>query len=151
MPEKPSQDEERVARAVGAIVQAFLIEGRRGAPAEGRLRFNPLHFHLLTALHDAPRRPSDLAEALGVARTTLSTAAEKLARDGLLEKTRASDDGRGVTLTLTGDGRETAAAIERQNLRNAAAMIAPLNKTERRAIIPLLERVAEALLDERGD
>ncbi|MGF1543887.1 MAG: MarR family winged helix-turn-helix transcriptional regulator [Parvularculaceae bacterium] len=143
-------DEERLAACVGAIVRTFLVEGRKGAPAEGRLRFNPLHFHLLGTLAEAPRRPSDLADILGVPRTTLSTAAEKLARDGLIDKTPTAGDGRGVLLALTEAGRETARAIRRQDLRNAAAMLAPLTAAQRRAILPIMERVAAHLQSDQG-
>lgn len=137
---------DRLAAAVRVIVQTFLVEGRRGAPAEGRLRFNPMHFGLLGQLFDeGPARPSVLATALGVPRSTLSSVAETLTSKGLLGRQADPDDARAHRLVLTEEGEETVRAMRRQDARNAAAMLEALPVAEREALLPLIERVAEGI------
>lgn len=137
---------ERLQAAIGSVIRAFLVAGRSGAPAEGRLRYNPLYFHILNLLAaDGPTRPSALAEQLAVARTTLSAAADALSGQGLIERGKDPDDGRAVRLRLTEAGRQAAAAIQRQDRRNSAALLSSLTQKERDLLLPLIERAAESV------
>lgn len=145
-PNPPAAEIERLAAAVHVFVRVFLVAERSGAPAEGRLRFNPLHFHMLGLLAaSGPLRSGALAERLGVRRSTLSSAAERLMRLGLIGRAEDPSDGRAVLYSLTSQGLDAAYAIRRQDLRNAEAMLRSLNPGERAAFLPLIERVAEDL------
>ena len=138
---------DRIARSVSEIIRALLVAGRKGAPAEGRLPFNPLYFHMLRQIRaDGPRRPSDMADGLSVSRTTLSTAAKALTGRGLLGREPDPRDGRAHVLTLTAAGEEAVDAIIRQDRRNATAMLDSLgNSEERAAFVTALEKVAGGL------
>ncbi|MEM8849633.1 MAG: MarR family transcriptional regulator [Pseudomonadota bacterium] len=140
-------DVDRVAQAVSGIIRALLVAGRKGAPAEGRLPFNPLYFHMLRHLRgNGPSRPSDIADQLSVSRTTLSTAAKALTGRGLLGRAPDPKDGRAHVLTLTQDGEEAVEAIMRQDRRNAQAMLDNLPDPKERAVfVAALERVASGL------
>ncbi|MEM7644694.1 MAG: MarR family transcriptional regulator [Pseudomonadota bacterium] len=140
-------DAERVADAVSGIIRALLVAGRKGAPAEGKLPFNPLYFHMLRHLRNqGPSRPSDIADQLSVSRTTLSTAAKALTGRGLLGRAPDPKDGRAHVLTLTPDGEEAVEAIMRQDRRNAQAMLDNLSDPQERAVfIIALQKVASGL------
>lgn len=144
-------DVETLAAAISGIIGGLLVAGRRGAPAEGRLPFNPLYFHMLRRLAEAPRRPSEIADALGVSRTTLSTAARALGSRGLVAREPDPDDARAVRLSLTAEGAEVVAAIRRQDRRNAEAMLALLPEAERKGFVAAAARIAAGLAkDDKG-
>ncbi|MEM7487918.1 MAG: MarR family winged helix-turn-helix transcriptional regulator [Pseudomonadota bacterium] len=146
-------DVDRVAASVSGIVQALLVAGRKGAPAEGRLPFNPLYFHMLRHLRShGPSRPSDIADGLGASRTTLSTAAKALSGRGLLGRVPDPNDGRAHMLTLTAEGEAAVDAILRQDRRNAEAMLESLVDPEERAVfVTALEKVAAGLTPENDE
>ncbi|NRA30057.1 MAG: MarR family transcriptional regulator [Parvularculaceae bacterium] len=139
------EDKERLAAAVGMLVRTFLVAGRAGAPAEGKLPFNPLNFHLLEELlaHGATR-PSDLAQLLGVPRSTISSALSALERRGLVEKARDTNDGRAKLIALTAEGFDVAEAIKRQNRLNAGVLLALLDE-DAGQYVELMERVGVGL------
>lgn len=137
-----------LAATIRVVVQTFLVQGRKGAPAEGRLKFNPLHFGLLGWLHDeGPTRPSELAGVLGVPRSTLSSVSDALSRKGLLAREADPADGRAHVLALSELGRETVEAMRRQDDRNAAAILEALTEEERAAFLPLITKIAAALVE----
>lgn len=121
------EQKKRIAGAMGMFVRTFLVSGRAGQPAEGRLPFNPLNFHILEALlNDGPLRLSDLVEEMRVPKTTLASAIGALEKRELLEKKPHPTDGRAKILSLTSEGQATAEAIQRQNLMNAGVLLALL-------------------------
>lgn len=145
------RDATALAAAVAGIIAALLVAGRGGAPAEGRIPFNPLYFHLLRRLDaGGPTRPSALADALGVSRTTLSTAVKALSGRGLVDRRADRSDGRAHEVVLTDEGRDVLAAIRRQDLRNAAAMLSCLEPAERAGFVRAATKVAAGLADGAG-
>jgi len=141
-----SRESERLARAISILIRTLLVAGRKGAPAEGKIPFNPLYFHLLRYLNaQGPTRPSALAGVFGVSKTTLSTAAKALEKRDLLEKAPDPDDGRAHRLVLKPEGAEVVAAIERQDLRNAQAMLSSLDPEQVEPFLAAMERIADTL------
>ena len=128
------------------IIRALLVAGKQGAPAEGLIPFNPLYFNMLRILQAEGRcRPSHLAEVLSVPRTTVSTAVTSLVKRGIIQSEKDKEDGRAVVLSLTEQGSEVIAAIIRQDLRNAGAMLSALDDTEQKALLAALAKVSEHL------
>lgn len=137
---------ETLAGHISMIIGALLVAGRNGAPAEGRIPFNPLYFHLLRILgSDGAVRPSYLADRLSVPRTTISTAIKALQKRGLLDTAADQTDGRALSVTLTDEGREVLEAILRQDRRNAAAMLSALDEPDKAAFIDALGKVARGV------
>jgi DNA-binding MarR family transcriptional regulator len=137
---------EQLALVLHTFIHAFLVSERSGAPAEGRLKFNPLHFHILGKLAaNGAMRSSALAAFLGVKRSTLSSAAERLNGLGLVARADDPSDGRAVLFSLTCAGVATAEAIKRQDLRNAATLLDQLSAEERNAFMPLMVKVGDLL------
>ncbi|QBF29940.1 MarR family winged helix-turn-helix transcriptional regulator [Thalassococcus sp. S3] len=144
MSNETSADE--LAGYVNMIMRAMLVAGRSGAPAEGRLPFNPLYFNMLRVLSaEGGARPSRLAEILSVPRTTISTAVKALEKRGLLRSEPDSQDRRALSVGLTGEGEEVLAAILRQDRRNAAAMLASLEEEERAHFMRAMKKVARGV------
>ncbi|MEO1041194.1 MAG: MarR family transcriptional regulator [Pseudomonadota bacterium] len=139
-----SDDAKRLARSVHLLIRSLLVAGRAGQPAEGKIPFNPLYFHLLgLLLENEAMRPSALASTLGVSRTTLSTASKALQARGLLAQSPDPADGRAQILRLTPDGLDVVQAIRRQDLRNMELLLAQVGPDQRSLVIEVLEQVAE--------
>ena len=143
----PEELSEALTGALSGIIGALLVAGRRGAPAEGRLPFNPLYFHMLRRLSAAPSRPSAIADGLGVSRTTVSTAARALEARGLVARASDPGDARAVLLRLTEEGEEVVGAILRQDRRNAEAMLGLLAPEDRAAFVRAARLISEGLSD----
>jgi len=143
---RPPVDEklvETLAWHVNSVIRVLLVAGRQGAPAEGKIPFNPLYFNILRILGEGgPYRPSYIAERLCVPRTTMSTAVKALMRLGFIASSEDSQDKRATALSLTGEGNGVLAAILRQDLRNSKAMLEALDANEREAFVQALGKVA---------
>ncbi|MGI8714742.1 MAG: MarR family winged helix-turn-helix transcriptional regulator [Solirubrobacteraceae bacterium] len=92
-------------------------------------------------------RVSDLASGAGVSPSTATRILDALERRAIVRRTRAADDRRGVTVTLTDDGRR---ALDRQvtwMLGRRRTFYDQLPEAERELVSDLLVRLA-TLIDE---
>ncbi len=90
--------------------------------------------------------PRHIARLSGLSRAAVSSLLNTLERDGLVERSRESDDRRLVTVRLTADGRRRLiAAYERQNQVEQAFFDVLTTGDRRRLAVHLAE-----LLDEGG-
>ena len=134
---------DELAGHVGVLMKAFLVSERQGAPAEGKLPFNPLYFNLLKLLRISGRAsPSEIAEKLIVPRTTVSTAIKALQKRQLLDTAPSESDGRSIDVFLTEAGSEAVEAILRQDIRNATAMLLCLNENDRAHFVEAFGKIA---------
>ncbi|WP_421700589.1 MarR family winged helix-turn-helix transcriptional regulator [Ancylobacter sp.] len=85
--------------------------------------------------------PSDVARFLGVANTTLSSAADRLVKQGLLERHRPEADRRAVALKLTASGKVRAQAYVDVHRELYRRMLGPLSPAERTAFISLITKI----------
>lgn len=139
-------DAERLLTHVGTLLEVFLVNERAFPTAEGRVSYNPQEFKLLGKLHfDGPQRPTDLAAALQVRPTTLSSVIARLIRRGLIEKVPHPEDGRAQLVRLTAEGLDLRQAIHRQDLRNMEAILGALDPDEQALMLTYLEKVARHL------
>ena len=86
-------------------------------------------------------RMSDLAAQLGLTARAITTAVDALEREGLLARRPAPGDRRAILVELTPVGRahiEEWQAFQRQL---SEEVMAPLNSTERRQLLRLLEQI----------
>jgi DNA-binding MarR family transcriptional regulator len=141
----------RLRSVVHLLIRAFLVSGRAGRPAQGKLPFNPLYFHMLGHIREhGPTRPSVLAEILDVPKTTLSTASKALQNRGLLEQAQDPEDGRAQLLILSQDGVDTANAILEQDLANMQILLSQLAANEHGPLLDQLERVVSGVMRDPG-
>jgi DNA-binding MarR family transcriptional regulator len=67
---------------------------------------------------------------------------DRLEKRGLVERTTAPDDGRGVLLSLTESGSELQKTIGREHVRDIAQLVGPaLTVEEQRELLRLTEKL----------
>ncbi len=133
--------------AFDAFAQA--VRRARGVPAHADQQVLTLsQYALLQGLSDAGRaRVVELANAAGVTAPTATRILDALERRGIVERRRAPEDRRGVTITLTQDGRELLLAQHEWLRRRQESFYAALPPGERAVAAHLLLRLAD-LIDE---
>ncbi|MBL4916861.1 MarR family winged helix-turn-helix transcriptional regulator [Szabonella alba] len=86
--------------------------------------------------------PSDVARTFGVALTTISSATDRLAKRGLLERLRPSEDRRAVALDLTEAGKTHARALQDMYQSMFRDMLRRLTPAERAVFIEMVSKIA---------
>lgn len=88
--------------------------------------------------------PSDVARFLGVAMTTISSATDRLAKRGLLERHRPEGDRRAVALQLSTSGEDYVALQERMYNDMFRMMLERLSPSERESFIAMMSKIAKS-------
>lgn len=86
--------------------------------------------------------PTDVARYFGVAMTTISSATDRLAKRGLLERLRPSDDRRAVALRLTDDGKAYTEAHKQAYTAMFRTMLERLAPEERDPFVGMMAKIA---------
>ncbi|WP_028264689.1 MarR family winged helix-turn-helix transcriptional regulator [Arthrobacter sp. MA-N2] len=90
----------------------------------GKLRLNEINDHVL------------------LSQSSLSRLVDRLEKRGLVERSIAPDDGRGILLGLTPAGQELQKEIGREHIRDIAELVAPaLTVEEQRELLRLTEKL----------
>jgi DNA-binding MarR family transcriptional regulator len=87
---------------------------------------------------------SELAEALGVTGSSVTTACKRLEKAGLVTRERQNDDERMVRVMLTSQGHEHVEAWHRRRREIVEQWLAGLEFQEQEMLQHLLERLLEA-------
>lgn len=87
----------------------------------------------------------ELAEAIGVTGSSVTTACKRLEKAGLVTRERQSDDERMVRVVLTEQGHERVEAWHQQRRALLLQVLAPLDQEEQAALQRLLERILETV------
>ena len=141
-------DADRLLAVIGPLLDRLLLQ----EPEEGGrpLRYNPVDYALLHRIEQHPGcTGSDLARWVGIARTTVQSALDRLEKQGLVEKLVETPNAKARQLHLTKTGRQMRARIRSHDLANMAALLAPLSREERDYMLVRLERIVAALASER--
>jgi len=88
--------------------------------------------------------PTDIARFLGVPNTTISSATDRLAKRGLLERRRPEGDRRAVELWLSKEGKSCATAITDSYRELCLKMLQPLSATERETFIRMITKIVQS-------
>ena len=88
---------------------------------------------------------SELADALGVTGSSVTTACKRLEKSGLLQRVRQKNgqDERVVRVSLTIQGQEQIDAWQQERRAALAQMLTPLTQPEQAELQHLLERILE--------
>lgn len=117
---------------------------RRASHPVHRAEMTPEQYWLLRLLR---RRGAlsigELAEALGVTGSSVTTACKRLEKAGLVTRERQVDDERMVRVALTDQGIARIESWEQQRRELLTQLLAPLDQDEQRTLQHLLERVLE--------
>jgi DNA-binding MarR family transcriptional regulator len=128
-------------RLVDALAQsAFVTMGSlTGLAADAGLSLTQLR--VLAILRDRRLRIGDLAEHLGLEKSTMTGLVARASGKGLLERLPNADDARAVDVVLTDRGRQVATALE-SAMRDALLPLTDrLPAADRRRLRELLERM----------
>ena len=90
-------------------------------------------------------RMSELADALRVEPSTATRAVQRLEKSGLAIRRPSTDDGRGVTVHVTPDGRAVHAAIAARRTELFTYLMTSFDAAELPALAELLERFVSAV------
>lgn len=89
--------------------------------------------------------PNELAAWTMVTSGAVTKRVDRLAAAGLVERERASHDGRGRIVRLTDEGRALIDSAVEAHLANESALLAPLRESERVHLATLLRAWSEAI------
>ncbi|QAY75382.1 MarR family winged helix-turn-helix transcriptional regulator [Sphingosinicella sp. BN140058] len=85
--------------------------------------------------------PTDIARFLDIPKTTVTSATDRLAKRGLLERSRMEGDRRAVALQLTGQGRARAEDLLSAHRQINRRLLEPLTAPERDQFIALITKI----------
>lgn len=104
---------------------------------------------MLASADDGSMRPSELAERRHLSRSGATRLVDRLTRDGLVERRRCDEDGRGSLVALTDAGRDAFRTAGRVHLRGIERHVgAHLGAGELAELTRLLRRVVGGLARE---
>jgi DNA-binding MarR family transcriptional regulator len=86
--------------------------------------------------------PTDMARCFSVAMTTISSATDRLAKRGLLERLRPSADRRAVALRLTDEGKSYTAAHKQAHRAMFRTMLERLSPDERTMFVAMMTKIS---------
>jgi DNA-binding MarR family transcriptional regulator len=98
---------------------------------------------VLAILRDRRVKMSELADYLGLDKSTISGLVDRAEKRGLLRRAANPLDGRGVDVLLTADGMELAGRGAAQVARSLSPMTGALSRAEAHRLTTLLERMLE--------
>jgi DNA-binding MarR family transcriptional regulator len=98
---------------------------------------------VLAILRDRRLRMTDLAEYLGLDKSTMSGLVDRAEKRGLLERAPNITDGRAVDVFLTQVGAELTKRLVAQTTRSLSPMISRMTRADQRRLRKLLALVVE--------
>ena len=128
-------------RAIGALSQRF--KSAEAVVGSGKL-LNPLDMQILLFVADHPAcMATEVARHLMVAATTMSSAIDRLTRQGLLSRKRPDDNRRAVSLTLTDAGQAYVSLVEVQT-DHCRTMLERLTPEEQDMFVRLVAKTSQS-------
>jgi len=123
--------------------QVAVMRKLQAAPAFKNIALN--EYDVLFTLSRCPSgwlRLNELNDHVLLSQSSLSRLVERLERRGYGARMPAPDDGRGVLVRLTEDGRELQKQIGREHVRDIADLVGPaLSTAEQRELLRLTEKL----------
>lgn len=113
---------------------------RRASHPIHRAEMTPEQYWLLRLLRrKGALSISELADALGVTGSSVTTACKRLEKAGLVTRERQSDDERMVRVMLTEQGHEQVEAWQQRRREFLQELLAPLDREQQATLQELLE------------
>jgi DNA-binding MarR family transcriptional regulator len=146
MPAKTTESPVRLAAETWESLfraQVAVMRKLQAAPAFKNIALN--EYDVLFTLSRCPSgwlRLNELNDHVLLSQSSLSRLVERLEKRGYVERMPAPDDGRGVLVRLTEDGRELQKQIGREHVRDIADLVGPaLSTAEQRELLRLTEKL----------
>ena len=130
-------------RLVDDVLALYHLIRRTSHPVH-RAEMTPEQYWLLRLVNRSGALSiGELAEALGVTGSSVTTACKRLEKAGLVTRERQADDERMVRVVLTVQGLARIESWQQQRRELLTQLLAPLDQDEQRTLQHLLERVLE--------
>ncbi|HZU00131.1 MAG TPA: MarR family transcriptional regulator [Ktedonobacteraceae bacterium] len=138
-------------RLVDDVLALYHLIRRTSHPVH-RAEMTPEQYWLLRLLRRRGALSiSELAEALGVTGSSVTTACKRLEKAGLVTRERQVDDERMVRVALTDQGSARIESWELLRRELLTRLLAPLDQDEQHTLQHLLERVLETAERQTSD
>jgi MarR family transcriptional regulator, lower aerobic nicotinate degradation pathway regulator len=135
---------------VDALAQiSFLVQGTLERRA-GEHGTSLIQTRLLGILRDRKPTMNELAQLLGLDKSSTSGLVDRATRHGLVRRLASQIDRRSVRVSLTAEGRALVQAVAADFEADIAATVSPLDPPERATLTVLLSRVLVAHATGRG-
>ena len=108
-------------------------------------------YHVLRAALSGEHTQTELAEIVGLDKTTMVVAVDELEKAGLAERHLAPDDRRARIIAVTAAGKRKVAEADKVKERVQADVLGELSESEARALIDGLSTLVEGRLAEKAD
>jgi MarR family transcriptional regulator, transcriptional regulator for hemolysin len=106
-------------------------------------------YHVLRAALSGEHTQTELAEMIGLDKTTMVVAVDELERGGLAERHPAPDDRRARIIAVTAAGKRKVAEADKVKERVQAEVLGELSPHEAAALLGALAKLVEGRLAER--
>ena len=130
-------------QGIAALIREFKLEpGMLAGSVYADLHANDIALFEILA---APGRWSvqAIAKELGAPVTTVSSALDRLERNGLIERKRTTTDRRVVLIELAAAGHSLASRLTEAHVKNCRVMLGRLSPAERDDFLRLVARMAQ--------
>jgi DNA-binding MarR family transcriptional regulator len=101
---------------------------------------------VLGILRDRRPKMAELAEYLGLDRSSISGLIDRAERRGLVQRDASPDDGRAIHVSLTAEGRTRSRTVEGQVRERVAAVAGVLSAADQRRLGALLMRLTDTTI-----
>jgi MarR family transcriptional regulator, transcriptional regulator for hemolysin len=108
-------------------------------------------YHVLRAALSGDRTQTELAEVVGLDKTTMVVTVDELERQGLAERRPAPHDRRARIIAVTAAGRRKVAEAEKVKEHVQADVLGELPERDQKALIDALEKLVQGRLAEQAD
>jgi DNA-binding MarR family transcriptional regulator len=112
---------------------------------------SPRGYHVLKAALSDEHTQTELAEMVGLDKTTMVVTIDELERDGLAERRPSPHDRRARVIAVTAAGKRKVAEAEAVKERVQADVLGELPARDQRALIDALDKLVQGRLAERAD
>lgn len=108
-------------------------------------------YHVLRAAMDGKHTQKELADIIGLDKTTMVVTVDELERTGLAERLLAPDDRRARIVSVTAAGKRKVAEAEKVKERVQAEILGELSPQEGAGLLNALAKLVEGRLAEQAD
>ena len=135
---------------VDALAQlSFAVQGAL-AQIAAEHALSLIQTRLLGVLRDRTPGMNELARYLEVDKSSITGLVDRAETRGLVRRRPSSTDGRGIAVSITPAGRKLVQQIVSDFETRIAALVAPLDAAERKALSELASRIVVTYAAERG-
>lgn len=140
----PGPTDDELAK-LGAAFDAFARRYKLADALGSETMLNELDKQALLYVSDHPGcGPTDIARFLCVPITTISSAADRLVKRGLLQRTRMETDRRAVALQLSDGGTKRVEGLLAAHRALYRRMLQPLSPGERESLIGIVTKIVSS-------